>query len=188
VTRLDDEREVQAPSIAASASAAPSSPSAISRARPVGRRKPGVAQRELRQHLVGAAYARVHARARVGDPQDLEQLLHGAVLAPAAVQRDERDVGAHSRRRTTRSGPTSIDHELDAEPPERVLDAGSRRERDLAFERATALEDGDSRHASRERRPSRAPRVGSGTTEAIDSPAVAGAGGAAAGRWPVSVS
>jgi hypothetical protein len=47
----------------------------------------------LGEHLVGAADARRHARRGVRDPEDLEQLLHRAVLAVAAVHGDERDVG-----------------------------------------------------------------------------------------------
>ena len=83
----------------------------------------------------------------------------------------------------------SVTHHYDASP-ERVFDAGPRGQGHLAFERTTALEDGDPRHASRERRPSREPRVGSATTDPIDPLSNAGAcaGGAAAGRWPVSVS
>ena len=49
------------------------------------------------------------ARAGVGDADELEQLLDGAVLAVAAVQRDERDVGRAPRAgASTRSAPTSI--------------------------------------------------------------------------------
>jgi hypothetical protein len=52
-----------------------------------------IAHRVLGNDLVGAAHARADPAARVRDPDDLEELLDGAVLAVAAVQADERRVG-----------------------------------------------------------------------------------------------
>ncbi len=52
-----------------------------------------LAQRLLRLGLVGRAPARRNAGSGVGDAEDLEQFLDGAVLAVGAVKRDERDVG-----------------------------------------------------------------------------------------------
>ena len=66
----------------------------------VGRGDAAIAHRVLGQDLVGGSDARRHARARVGDPHHLEQLLHGSVLAVASVQRHERDL----RRGTRRAG------------------------------------------------------------------------------------
>ena len=70
-------------------------------------------------------------------PSDLEQLLHGAVLAAAPVQRDERDVRRRASRRRVDQVAADVDRDdLVAEPLERVLDARARAQRDLALERA----------------------------------------------------
>ena len=82
-------------------------------------------------------------RAGVRDAEDLEQLLDGAVLAVAAVQRDERDVG----RELAQPGDEVVADvdavDLVAEALQRVLDARARLQRDAALERAAALEDRD---------------------------------------------
>ena len=109
----------------------------------------GVAHRVLGQHLVGGADAGRHARAGVGDPQHLEQLLHGAVLAVAAVQRDERDVGPSPLSRLDEVGADVDRDDLVAEPLQRVLDARAGAQRHLALERAPALEDRDGAHLCR---------------------------------------
>ena len=98
----------------------------------VGRRDAGVAQRVLGDDLVHAADAGARAGAGVRHADELEQLLHRAVLAAAAVQRDERDVGPLAQQaldevaRRRRSAITSW-----PEPLERVLDAraGAQRHR-----------------------------------------------------------
>jgi hypothetical protein len=80
----------------------------------------------LGDDLVDAADARRGTRGGVRDAEQLEQFLDRAVLAAAAVQRDERDVG--------RGGGQAVDEvradvdrrHLVAEPLERVLDPGAR--------------------------------------------------------------
>ena len=57
--------------------------------------------------------------------------------------------GASARRRWTRSWPTSIAIDLVAERLERVLDARARAQRDVALQRAPALEDRDAAHPPR---------------------------------------
>ena len=114
-------------SIAPSASAAPSSLNAASlKAKKSGVGMPRVAEGVLGQHLVGAAHARADARAGVGDAEDLEQLLHRAVLAVAAVQRDERRVGLElAQARDEVVADVEAEH-LVAEALERVLDPRAR--------------------------------------------------------------
>ncbi len=53
-----------------------------------------VAHRVLGKHLVRGAYACRDSRARVPDAHHLEQLLHRPILPVAAVQCNERDIGA----------------------------------------------------------------------------------------------
>ena len=71
----------------------------------VVRRRRHVVQAEhlLGLELVHRQRAREHARARVRDLHELEQALDAAVLAVAAVQREERDVDARARRGSRRS-------------------------------------------------------------------------------------
>ncbi len=62
-----------------------------------------------------------------GMPEDLEELLHGAVLAVAAVQGDERDVGADLAQPGDEIvADVDADHRV-AEALEGVLDARRRR-------------------------------------------------------------
>ena len=167
-------------SMAGSAFAAPSSRNAVSRERvEVGRGDAGVAHRVLGEHLVHAADAGGRAGAGVGEADELEQLLHGAVLAAAAVQRDERDVGARRLEPLDEVGADVDARHLVAEPLERVLHLGAGAQRDVALERAAALEHGDPAHCARRRSGSTLGSAGSET------------GGAArrtgAGSAPVSV-
>ena len=81
-----------------------------------------------------------------GQPEDLEQLLHRAVLAVAAVQRDERDVGLRLAQPLDQVVADVDRDRLVAEPVERVLDARARAQRHLALERRAALEDRDAAH------------------------------------------
>ena len=69
---------------------------------------PAVAHRVLGEHLVGRPHACRDARAGVRDAHHLEQLLDGAVLAVAAVQRDERDLGLLRGQPIDEIAPTSI--------------------------------------------------------------------------------
>ena len=109
----------------------------------------------LASDLVPAADAGRRARAGVGHADELEQLLHRAVLAVAPVQRDEGDVRPRRRAGARRGrGPTSIEIDVVAEALERVLDARARAQRDLALERAAALQHRDAAHRSP--RPARA--------------------------------
>ena len=58
----------------------------------VRRRNPRLAHEVLGEHLVHAAHAGGDSGPGVGDPEQLEQLLHGPVLPVTAVHRDEGDV------------------------------------------------------------------------------------------------
>ncbi len=88
----------------------------------------------LGQHLVGSSDAGRDAGSGVRDPKYLQQLLHGAVLAVAPVQRDERDLGLLGAERVDqiRSG---IDRQhLVPESGQCLLDAGAGAQRHLALE------------------------------------------------------
>ena len=78
-----------------------------------------------------------------GIAEQLEQLLDGAVLAAAAVQRHERHVRALVAEPVDEVRADVDRHHLVAEPLERVLDARARAQRDLPLERVAALEDRD---------------------------------------------
>ena len=86
--------------------------------------------------------------AGVGDPERLEELLDGPVLAVAPVQGDERDVGRGRAQagdevgRRRRSPTTSCPRRSSASCTAR---AGPQRH--LALERAPALQDGDAHQA-----------------------------------------
>ena len=76
------------------------------------------------------------ARAGVGDAEDLEQLLDGAVLAVAArAARRTRRRALGARSRATRSCADVDGDDLVAEALERVLDARAGPQRHLALER-----------------------------------------------------
>ena len=62
----------------------------------------------------------------VRDAEQLEQLLHRPVLAAAAVQRHEGDVGALGDEPVDEVGADVDRHHVVAEPLERVLDARAR--------------------------------------------------------------
>jgi hypothetical protein len=72
---------------------------------------------------------------------------------PRPVQRDERDLRAVLAQPLDEVGADVDRDDLVPEPLERVLDARARLQRDLALERAPALEDGDARHAPRASHP-----------------------------------
>ena len=111
-------------------------------------------------------------RGRVRDADQLEQLLDRAVLAAAAVQGDERDVGPLGLQAVDEVGADVDRQHLVAEPRQRVLDARARAQRDRPLQRRAALQHRDLHEASRRR---------SGTTFSD------GARLAGAGLTPVSV-
>src|SRR3954451_17200311 len=119
-----------------------------------GRREAGVEHRVLREHLVGAAHAGRDPRGGVRDAEDLEELLDRAVLAVAAVHRDERHVGRLGAQ-TGDEVPADVDaDDVVAEALQRVLDPRARAQGPLPLERPAALQHGDAAHrASDERRP-----------------------------------
>ena len=65
-------------------------------------RQPGRREDLLGPRLVHGQRRGQHAGMGVGDPQPFQQALDAAVLAPAAVQRVERDVGLQSRQSAAR--------------------------------------------------------------------------------------
>ena len=67
-------------------------------------RNPVVSQHRLEDVLVHAERRGEHARADVGDTGELEQALHGAVLAERAVQHREDDIDVRERRRDVLAG------------------------------------------------------------------------------------
>ncbi len=114
----------------------------------LGRRDAGVQQQVLGEHLVHRARAGQDAGARVGHAEDLQQLLHGAVLAVAAVEGHERDLGRLVAQPADQVEAHVDAHHLVAQPLERVLHARARAQRHLALERAAALEDRDPAHCA----------------------------------------
>ncbi len=58
----------------------------------LGNREPGRAERGFRVLLVHGKRGREHSRMRVGDFHQLQEALHTAIFAPAAVQRVESGV------------------------------------------------------------------------------------------------
>ena len=117
---------------------------------------------------------RAGPRRGVGDADELEQLLDRAVLAAAAVQGDERDVGTLGLQAVDEVRADVDRQHVVPEPRERVLDPGAGAQRDGPLERRPALEHRDLHEASRRR---------SGTTLARIGSALFGA----AGLTPVSV-
>src|SRR6185369_16254855 len=93
-----------------------------------------------------------HARARVGDAEQLEQPLHAAVLAVAAVQRQESDVDA--RLAQDQVEVAVHEHRTGLVPTfgKRRQDGGARAQRHLALGREASHQDADlalSRHVRR---------------------------------------
>ena len=81
--------------------------------------------------------------AGVRDAGQLEQLLHGAVLAVAAVDGDDRRVEPLVGQAPAEAR-VGVEHQrLVAEPPQRQLDARAAALRDGALQRAPAGQDGD---------------------------------------------
>ncbi len=153
----------------------------------IGRRHVRRPQQLLGEHLVPGERAGSRPRTGVAEAEGLEQLLHGAVLAVAAVQHHEHDIG-----RAITQPPDQIVADVDArrrmaEPRQGVLHARAGHERDLAFERPAAGEHGDpqcSAHFASRSRPG-SPRRGSVRTSA-SSGSGAGAGGSASDACRVS--
>ena len=138
----------------------------------------------LGEDLVDRADAGEDPRAGVRDPEDLEELLDGAVLAVPPVERDERGVGRRGTQALDQVGPHVDRDNLVAEALERVLDARPRAKRHLPLERGPALQDGDLAHDVWAR-PSPVRRRGIGTTRAVPSSSAASpedSGGVARGR------
>jgi hypothetical protein len=115
----------------------------------------------LGQHLVRRTNAGQDAGAGVGHAEYLEQLLDGAILAVAAVHRDERHLGPRLAQAADEVQSNVDRHGLVPEPPQRVLHASARAQRHLALEGAAPLQD---RHPGQRARLSRSPRVGIRTT------------------------
>ena len=123
-----------------------------------------------------------------GMPSDLEQLLDGAVLAVAAVQGDERDVGRARRAAASTRSCADVDRDdLVAEALQRVLDPRAGAQRDLALERAAALEDRDAAHRASVRRPGDGRGGRCSTSARSGSGAGASVAAGAAPALPVSV-
>ena len=90
VRRLDDERQPEPRATAAKS--APRRQQLVAR-----RRQPAACHTSLVRHLSIASAEREHAAAGVGDAEQLERALDRAVLAAAAVQRDEARASKRSR-------------------------------------------------------------------------------------------
>ena len=73
-----------------------------------GHRDPAVAEHRLEEVLVHAERRRSHAGADVGNAGELEQALHGAVLAERAVEDGQHDVDRAERRRRAAVGTGSV--------------------------------------------------------------------------------
>jgi hypothetical protein len=175
---LDDDREVQALlDVRQRLGGAELLERGLAEGVEVGRGHAGVAQVVLGHDLVHAADAGRRAGGGVGHADQLEQLLHGAVLAARAVQGDERDVGRHGAQAVDEVGADVHRDDLVAEARQRILHPGAGAQRDLALERAPALEHRDL-HA-------RLARRCSGTT--LGPSGADGRSAGAAGSVPVSV-
>ena len=87
-----------------------------------------------------------------GHADQLEQLLHRAVLAVAPVHRDERDVRPRLGEAVDEVRPDVDRDHLVAEPLERVAHAGARAQRHLALERLASGEHRDATHLAARRR------------------------------------
>jgi len=94
----------------------------------------------LASTLSAARDAGRDARTGVRDADHLEQLLHRAVLAVATVQRDECHVGSRRRQLGHQIRSDVNRHHVMAEALERILHASAGAQRNLALERAPALE------------------------------------------------
>ena len=110
---------------------------------PVGGRDAGLAHPVLGLDLVHAEHAGGDARTGVGDAEQLEQRLDGPVLAAGAVEGDEGDLGPLPLEPGDELLVGVDRDDVVAELGERVLDPRARLQRDLALERAAALEDRD---------------------------------------------
>ena len=119
----------------------------------LGHRQAGGGEDLLGLDLVHGHRRGQHARVGVGDPQPLQQALHAAVLAPAAVERVEHDVGARVRKPPDQVRPgVDLNHGI-ARGPQRGCALGARDEGDLALGRPAAQQHRDAggspaRHAA----------------------------------------
>ena len=113
------------------------------------RRRNALGEEEpLREVLVPREHAREHARAGVGDLEELEQLLDHAVLAELAVQRDVDRVRPLGAQRVDELGDEVEREHAVAARLEGRDDACPRLQRYVALERAPAHENRDLvRHA-----------------------------------------
>ncbi len=111
--------------------------------RPVRRGDAGGPHLVLGGDLVHAERTGGHARSGVRQVEDLEELLHGAVLTARPVQRDEDDVRLMIAESGDQVRPDVDAERFVAKGAERVLHSGRGAQRDLALERAPSLEDGD---------------------------------------------
>ena len=105
----------------------------------------------LREHLVHAAHARRRSRRGVWNADELEDLLHGPVLAVASVHRDERHVGPRIGQPIDEVRPDVDRDHLVAETLQRVAHARAGAQRHLALERLAAGQHGDAAHPARRR-------------------------------------
>ncbi len=107
---------------------------------------------------------RMHAPGReavYGIADEFQQLLDGAVLAAAAVQRDEGDVRALGLQALHEVGADVDREHLVPEARQRVLDARPGAQRDRPLQRVAALQDRDLHEASRRRSGTTLPEDGS---------------------------
>ena len=128
---------------------------------PLGGGEAGELDRVLALHLVHAARAGRGARTGEGDAEDLQQLLHGSVLAADAVHRDEGHVGPLGAQALDQVGADVDRQHLVAEPLQRVLDPRPGAQRDAALQRAAAFQHRDLHPAS--------PALRNGSTFGVDS-------------------
>ena len=125
------------------------------------------------EHLVRGADAGRHPRTRVGNSHDLEQLLHGAVLAVTPVKGDERDIGPLGHQSIDQVAADVDRDDAVAAPLERILHTRTRLQRHLALQGAPALQHRNAAHQARLR--------GSLRTWASSSSGTAGAATAGSG-------
>ena len=123
--------------------------------RPVGHlRQAGAAHDVLEDDLVHAQRAGQHARADVGDVEQLEQPLHGAVLAEGPVQGREDRVGPEQpaagaqRDLLALARPAAVARQLHprdvvARRGQPLAHRGGRAQRDVVLGRSAAGQDGD---------------------------------------------
>ena len=105
---------------------------------PLRHRQPGGGEDLLRALLVHRQRRGEHAGMGVGDPEPLEDALDAAVLAPAAVQRVEGDVGPRLAERRREVGAGVDLDDLESLLPQRSRALATRHERNLTLGRTAA--------------------------------------------------